>query len=226
MGLLKALCSLLVVIFLSACSIVTINESPDSVDKPPIVEEQPGEVVEEPDKSESEQVTSELLRFFMDNGTVATYLGEGNEYASYESRTQWHNDNTISLYEDNGGSTVLRTYRISKDSIDLIKEQGEFYEEYNPTDDELKALPKLSTFLQLPLVEGATFEDWVIISVNKIVETPYQTFEDVIVLEQTSGNGAINRKYIVNDYGEIKREFIMKDDESEYLVTSILESVK
>jgi hypothetical protein len=206
------------VLLLSACGEVTVNETRNAVDKPPIVKE--------PKKADQELETSELLSFFMENGTVANYLGEGNEYASYQSRTQWHNDNTISLYEDNGGSTFLRTYRITKDSIDLIKEQGEFYEEFNPTDDELNALPALSTFLQLPLEEGAKFEDWVIVGVKKRVETPYQTFENVIVLEQTSENGAINRKYIVKDYGEIKREFIMKDDETEYFVTSALESVK
>ncbi|WP_019415482.1 hypothetical protein [Paenisporosarcina sp. TG20] len=239
MKLVKIFTTLILLLLLSACGEKTISETTNTAEEPKdLVEEkpkevqeenskEPDEVVEEPDQSEegSNQEEVELSSFFMSDGTVASYLGEGNEYASYKSRTQWHNENTVSIYEDNGGTTLLRTYRISNNSIDLIKEEGEYYEEFNPTDDELKNLPKLSTFLQFPIKQGETFDDWLFAEVDLTIDTPYQRFEHVIMLEKTNESNTIQRKYIVKEYGEIKREFIMTEDDNEFTVTSTLESV-
>jgi len=197
-------------------------------------ENEPDTSVEEPDDTETdvnnpdeqEPEIKSLSDFFMSNGTNANYAGEGNEFASYRSRTQWHNDSTVSIFEENGGTTMLRTYRIEDDAIILIKEQGEFYDEFNPSDEELNTLSPISTYLKLPLEEGTTFNNWEITSVDEEVDTPYQTFTDVIVLEKTEDNGSINRKYIAEKYGEIKREFISIEGDQEYIVTSTLESVE
>ena len=90
---------------------------------PTTEEEKPEEIIEEPEEvvEEPELEPVQFSNFFLQDGVTAKYLGEGNEYASYLARTQWHNDNTVSIYEDNGGTTLLRTYRISDESIDLIK---------------------------------------------------------------------------------------------------------
>ena len=199
-------------------------EEPDDADTTTEEPEDTDTTVEEPDEQEPDKKS--LSDLFMSDGTIAKYAGEGNEYASYRSRTQWHNDNTVSIFEENCGTTMLRTYRIKNDAIVLIKEQGEYYEEFNPSDEELDSLSPLSTYLQLPLEVGATFNNWEIISVNKEVETPYQTFTDVIVMEKTEDSGSINRKYIAENYGEIKREFISIEGDQEYIVTSTLESVE
>lgn len=196
------------------------NENDTSVEEPKDTETD----VNEPDEQEPDKKS--LSDFFMSNGTSANYAGEGNEFAGYRSRTQWHNDSTVSIFEENGGTTMLRTYRIEDDAIVLIKEQGEYYEEFNPTDEELNSLSPISTYLQLPLEEGTTFNNWEIISVNEEVETPYQTFTDVIVVEKTEENGSINRKYIAENYGEIKREFTSIEGDQEYIVSSTLESVE
>lgn len=235
MKLVKMITALILLLLLSACGSSTLSEPPDDAEKPiDLVEEkpdenikEPDEVVKEPNESEegSNQEEDEISSFFMNDGTVASYLGEGNEYASYKARTQWHNEDTVSIYEDNGGTTLIRTYRISSNSIDLIKEEGEFYEVYNATDDELKNLPKLSTFLQLPIEKGESFDDWLIVDVDLTIDTPFQRFEHVIMLENTNESGSIVRKYIAKEYGEIKREFIMIEDDNEFIVTSTLESV-
>lgn len=233
MSLFKSFVVLMLFLLLSACGEDPVVDP--SVDETPSSEEkQPEENIEEPEEvvTDPEPVTEpgpnliQLSSFFMQDGATAKYLGDGNEYASYQARTQWHNDHTVSIFEDNGGTTVLRTYRISDVSIDLIQEQGEFYDEYNPTDEELEELPILSTFLQLPLETGEVFDDWEIISVDQTLETPFQLFEQVIVLEKTDDTGAIQRKYIVEEYGEIKREFIMLEEDIEFIVTSTLESVE
>ncbi len=227
----KAVGTICLVLLLSACTLpVTESSSESEQPKPsenqPDVSVEPKKAEESEEPSESEQDTVQLSIFFMPDGTIANYLGEGNEYASYRSRTQWHNDNTVSIFEENGGTTMLRTYRITDEAIVLIKEEGEFYDEFNPTNDELNALPPISTYLQLPLKEGTTFNGWKILSVNETVETPFQPFTNVILLEENNESGSINRKYIVKDYGEVKREFIMKDDDEEFSVTSTLESVE
>jgi hypothetical protein len=221
---------LILFLLLNACGQDSVEPSSDSNAPPSAEEEQRDEVIDEPEDyvAEPEQEPSkvQLSNFFMQDGVTAVYLGEGNEYASYRARTQWHNDYTVSIFEDNGGSTLLRTYRISDESIDLIQEQGEFYDEFNPTDEELQALPKLSTFLKLPVEPGENIDDWEVISVNDTIDTPFQVFKQVIVLEKTDDTGAIQRRYIVEKYGEIKREFIMNEEDIEFVVTSTLESVE
>ena len=221
---------LILFLLLSACSQDAV-ESPSVSNNPPSAEEeQLDEVIEEPEddvaEPEPEPSKIQLSNFFMQDEVTAMYLGEGNEYASYRARTQWHNDHTVSIFEDNGGTTLLRTYRISDESIDLIQEQGEFYDEFNPTDEELQALPKLSTFLKLPIEPGENIDDWEVISVNETIDTPFQVFEQVILLEKSDDTVAIQRRYIVEKYGEIKREFIMNEEDIEFIVTSTLESVE
>ena len=227
MSILKKYVVLLLFLLLSACSDDSVGNPSVSTAPPTTEEEKPEEIIEEPEEvvEEPELEPVQFSNFFLQDGVTAKYLGEGNEYASYLARTQWHNDYTVSIYEDNGGTTLLRTYRISDESIDLIQEQGEFYDEFNPTNEELQALPKLSTFLKLPLETGVSFDGWEIVSVDETVDTPFQTFDQVIVLEKTDDSGAIQRKYIVEEYGEIKREFIMNEEDNEFIVTSTLESV-
>lgn len=225
MKLMKFFVTLLVLLLLSACS-SPFNESTSSTENLTITKPQPDKVVDEPKDAEPKLETNELTSFFMANGTIANYLGEGNEFASYRSRTQWHNANTVSVYEENGGTTMLRTFRVTEEAIFMIKEQGEYYEEFNPTNDELNTLTPLSSYLQLPLEEGASFDDWQVRNVNLTIGTPFKTFNNVLLLEKTDEVGNINRRYIVKNYGEVKREFIMQDGDRDYVVTSTLESVE
>jgi len=227
MSILKSAIVLILISLLSACGEDSVEYPSVSNETPSTEEEQPDEVVAEPEpEPEPEPNKVQLSNFFMQDGVTAVYLGEGNEYASYRARTQWHNDHTVSIFEDNGGTTLLRTYRISDESIDLIQEQGEFYDEFNPTDEELQALPKLATFLKLPVEPGESIDEWKVISINETIDTPFQVFEQVIVLEKSDDTGAIQRRYIVEKYGEIKREFIMNEEDIEFVVTSTLESVE
>ncbi|WP_139311061.1 hypothetical protein [Paenisporosarcina indica] len=221
----KTFSVLVLLLLLSACSESDVSAPPvTSSDQPIHTNEHPSKIVAEPDKSGHE--TLELSSYFMRDGVVANYLGEGNEYASYQARTQWHNENTVSIYEDNGGTTVLRTYRITEDSIDLIQEQGEFYDTFTPSSAELEKLPVISTFLQIPLEKGSTFGKWIIMDVKQTVQTPFRTFDNVIILEMKDESGVTNRKYIAKDFGEVKREFILNEAENDFIVTSTLESMK
>ncbi len=218
MSFLKGFIVLFLLLFLSAC---IDNQKPIQDNYPQTQVEEKPLVAEE---AVSEVV--DLSHFFLKDGSIASFVGEGNEYASYQTRTEWHNDHTVSIYEDNGGTRLIRTYRIEDDSIQLIQEEGEFYGEYDANDDELQRLTPLSTFLQLPLKKGILFDDWMIVSINQTIDTPFKTFHDVIMLEKKTESGSILRKYMVKGYGEVKREFIMDNTTDGFSVTSTIESIK
>ena len=65
-----------------------------------------------------------------------------------------------------------------------------------------------------------------VIELDVTVETPFETFDNAVVLEQASEGGGINRSYLVEGYGEVKREFIMEEEAETFTVTSSLESIE
>ena len=79
--------------------------------------------------------------------------------------------------------------------------------------------------MQKPFEVGATFNDWTIVETDATIETPYQNFEHVLVIEMKDKDFT-NRKYFAKNFGEIKRESVMIiEDEEDFVVTSTLESV-
>lgn len=216
--------------FLSACGYNTETNSNDgsNLNENRNDEERTNEDNDENEQPDfnSDEASIDLSNFFMKDKMVAKYLGEGNEYATYTARTQWHNDHTVSIFEDNGGTILLRTYRITEKAIELINEQGEFYGEFNPTNDELDAMPAISTFLQFPIEKNKEFDGWTIIDVGLTLETPLQEFKDVIQIQKIDVTGSIQNRYIVENFGEIKREFIMDEEDIQFSVTSTIESIE
>ncbi|TWT04942.1 hypothetical protein [Planomicrobium sp. CPCC 101079] len=164
--------------------------------------------------------------YFMKDGTTAHFEGKGNEYADLTIRTEYLKENHVALYEDNGGTVVLRVYRLSKNRVELVKWEAEFYKEYNPTVKQLRALKPISVYLKFPIKKGETVDGRKIVNTDAAVSTPYKKFKKAIVFESKSKDGAINRTYFVKGFGEVKREFIMKEGKNTFKVTSSLESIK
>lgn len=197
---------LLLILLLAACS---PNEAP------------PEPITKEPKEQPiAEQI--DLSDFFMKDGTIAKYQGEGNEFAQLTVKTQWLNERHVNTYTASG-TQVLTTYRIDEDKIVVLQRVPETYEVVTPTEDELKNMKPLYTYLQLPFEKGATFEGWTIIDTTATLETPLQTFQDVIVIEKQGEDDSIIRDYFAKGYGFIKSEFIMKDG---YTVTSTIAEVE
>ncbi|MFD1030217.1 hypothetical protein [Metaplanococcus flavidus] len=195
------------------------DEDPEDVEEAEEPEEPAGK---EPDSDEIDP-----LSFFMDDGTTAQFEGEGMEFATLTIRTDYLEEDYVALYEDNGGTTILKVYRLADDKVELVKEEPEFYDDYNPTSEELEELEAVSTYLEFPLEEGNTFDDRTVVETGATVETPYETFKDAIVLESEESENATNRWYFVEGYGEVKREFITQEEgEEEFTVTSSLESIE
>lgn len=172
--------------------------------------------------SVNEQI--DLKDFFMKDGTVAKYKGEGNEYAQLTITTQWLNERYVNVYTDTTGTVMLHTYRIDEDKIVVLQAVPESYEIVTPSDDELKQMEPKYTYLQLPLEKGATFEDWTVTDIAATLETPLQTFHNVIVIEKQGEEGSINRDYFAIGYGFIKSEYIYKDGYD--IISSTIEEIE
>lgn len=213
-------------LLVTACGQDNANPTPKKEENESTVDEEK-EIDEKPSVKEEEKAPDgySLAGFFMKDGAEVEFKGEGNEFAQFTAKTQWLNDRFVNVYEDNGGTVMLRTFRIDKDKIVVVQEEGESYTEYNPSASELEQLKPQYTYLQLPLKKGEQFDGWTVIDHNAKLDTPLQAFKNVFVIEKEN-EGGINRKYFAEGYGEIKREFIMKEGDEEFIVTSTIEKIK
>lgn len=188
-----------------------------------------GEESPEPDTNEpDEEEEIVLLDYFMPDGSKARYQGEGNEFAELDIETYHLNEQYVVIDENNGGSFIRKIYKVTDNKIAVVSEEMIDLNEDLPTIEELEALDEQSVFLELPLEVGQTIDDWTIIDMDATVETPFQTFNDAIVLEMVS-DGFTNTKYIVQDYGEVLRETIMESEDEgdeDFIVRSSLKSVE
>lgn len=159
--------------------------------------------------------------FFLPDSSLASFKGDGNEYAAYTARTVWHDDRHVTVYEDNGGTVMARTYRLEENRVVIVREEGEQYTDYTPSEAQLNALEPLSIYLEAPLEEGRTFDGWTVVDDAAVVVTPLRAFNNVIVIERES-EGAVIRSYFARGYGEIKQSFEMDS----FTVTSVIESLE
>lgn len=176
---------------------------------------------EEPEIDENDP-----YRFFMEDGTIAHFKGEGNEFAEFTVRTVYLAENHLATYEDNGGTTVLKVYRIEGDTADLVLEQPEFYEEYNPSLEELNALQPIARYFELPIDVEDQVNGKEVVLLDSLAVTPFKKFDHAIMTEKIEEDGAIVRTYFVEGYGEVKREFVMGEGADEFRVTSSLEKIE
>src|SRR5699024_5602469 len=113
-------------------------------------------------------------------------------------------------------------FRVTDDQVDVIRREGEMYKEDQATAEELDKLTTLYIYLKLPLEKGAKFDDWEVVEVDGTLDTPYDTFKDVITIEKDEDD-ILTRLYFAKDYGEIKREVVMEDESM--TVTSTIKNV-
>ncbi len=180
------------------------------------------------DSHDSEEAAVDPYDYFLEDGSTARFEGYGNEFAEFTLKTDYMEANHVATYEENGGTVVLRVYRLLDDRIELVKQEGEFYDEYTASFEELEALEVISTYLEFPIEEGQQIGDATVVETGTSLETPYQNFDDVFMLESFEGeDGAVNRNYFVKGYGEVKREFRGNvDDPDDMAVTSTLASIE
>lgn len=179
-------------------------------------------------ENEPEETEGDLKCYFKPADSTATFIGDGNEFASYTERTKWLAENYVATIIDNGGAVVMKVYRVLDDKIILVMDElveGTPEDATYPDIGSLTGLPALEIYLAGPIEVGTTFGNWTIVETNMTLATPYQTFKNVLVIEET-GEGFTNKKFFVEDYGVIKTESIMSLELSEeVIVTSTLENL-
>ena len=202
-------------------AVIIIGCSADEVEEKEVLQ---NKTLPPTNEENGENITEVLLSdFFLPNGSKAHYKGEGNEFATLDIEVKIINDLYTVVEENNGGVLLRKIYRLEADRIDLLSGNPINPDEKMPTVAELDNMLPLETYLQKPFVEGTTFGDWEIVKTGVDIETPYNFFQDAIVVQMTDP-AFINRRYFVAGFGEVKRESIMIASEGEnHIVTSTLE---
>lgn len=169
---------------------------------------------------------ADMAAFFLDDGAIAHFQGEGNEFATYTTRTEWLDERHVNVYENNGGVEFAKSYRIDDDRIVVLREEALQTENEIVSIEDVKDLEPLRSYLIFPLAVGIQIDTWTVVSVDEIVDTPLQQFNNVIVLEETFEDGAVSRSYFATGFGEIKRSYTALDGDNPFEVTSTIESIE
>ncbi|WP_341302891.1 hypothetical protein MHB44_11490 [Lysinibacillus sp. FSL H8-0500] len=178
------------------------------------------------DKQSGAQDQTSLLSYFPPDGSVASFQGEGNEFASFTLKTSYLDTQHIAQIEDNGGVTLLKIYRITDTSIDLIYREPVDSNPSMPSAAEVASYPVLETILQKPLQVGMSFQGWTIESTTATVDTGTTVYQDVIQLSRTEDQ-MTTTKYFAKDIGLIRKEDTMETEQDEpFVVTSTLQKIE
>ncbi|MGG2073847.1 hypothetical protein AB1J28_10885 [Lysinibacillus irui] len=178
------------------------------------------------DKQPVEQDQTSLLSYFPPDGSTAYFQGEGNEFASYTLQTSYLDSQHIAQIEDNGGVTLLKIYRISDSSIDLVYREPVDSKPSLPSATEAASYPVLETILQKPLKVGTSFQGWTIQSTTATVHTGTTVYQNVIQLSRTDDK-VTTTKYFAHGIGLIRSEDTMETDQEEpFIVTSTLQKIE
>jgi hypothetical protein len=175
----------------------------------------------------NEQTPISLLDYFPSPPLEKSFLGNGNEFAQY---TETFYENSGEFYPsivNNGGTRMLRVYKVTEDEISIVYEQAEYYEETIPEISTIEPDFSSKPLVQSPVEIDKTAGDWKIISLTEQVTVPYGEYTDVIVIEKQNEDKSVNRQYWAPKVGKIKDEFYLEDENgTAYEVTSELQTTK
>ena len=215
------------ILFVSACADRSVpNDESSNVDVEATAQKNSGgeRGTNEGTPRQNEATALPMRDFFLEDGSKAHYKGEGNEFAGFTIEVAQPYEDYFVIHENNGGTLVRQIYKINEGTIETLEKTIVDYKDEFPTLEEMEKMKPIAIYLQQPFKVGTTFGDWRITKTGETVETPFRTFDNAFVIEQ-QGTDAINRKYFVQGFGEVKREAIQTTEGMEFTVTSTLESV-
>lgn len=141
-------------------------------------------------------------------GSSWQYLGEGNEYASFNRLVIFAKENRAQVKSDNGGTVAAMVFEITDTAITRIYMKGEEYGNPNFLD----AAPNENLIiLKTPLETGTIWENSTggtreITDVNAVVNTPAGRFEKCVKVKITNPDSAIY-EYYKEGVGLVRSEF-------------------
>lgn len=164
---------------------------------------------------------SPLQLFFKEDQTKAIFSEERSDGTSFTEETFWLSENYVKTIVKKQGEVTYKIYRITRESIELIYEAQT---QPQATVAELNQMAAKKIFLTLPLEIGTTLEDWTVTNVAHQLETPFETFYDVIELTQEA-DGQIIRQYFASGFGLIKETISIPSgkgiNETSYLLNAL-----
>ena len=140
-----------------------------------------------------------------------SFKGEGIEYASFKRNIMYVDNEYLQLTDDNGGTVVVKIYKVTDEKIIELYSEGEFYEEKNLI-PEIEGNKKGNIILKTPLEVGNKWESEEqkreIVLVKQIINVPAGAFHQVIKVKisYTESNN-IGYEYFAPNIGLIKREY-------------------
>ncbi len=204
----KQLILLVVVTVLSACSEVE-KEADIAVENMSVVAA---------DYALAYENASPLQLFFKEDQTRAVFREEGNTDISYIEETYWLSESYVKTLVEKDHKTWNSIYRITENTVEIIYEG---VAELDATVAELEQMPAKGIFLSLPLEVGTSFEGWLITDVDWEIETPFETFDQIMVLTKENG-GEIIRRFFAPGFGLVKESRTVEKEEHSIETTFLL----
>lgn len=157
--------------------------------------------------SKEETALKPSVFFPLGLGYTWEYAGEGNEYAAFNRKVVFADNNLYQIREDNGGTVSAAVFKVSPSDITRVFFKGEAYGE----ESYLKSEPNESmTILKIPLIVGTKWQEpngtREIVSINEVVSTPSGNYSDCIKVKISSQDSTVY-EYFKDGIGMVKREF-------------------
>lgn len=169
---------------------------------------------------------NELADFFPETANKQyVYVGEGNEYASYEVFTDYESKNRKQTRTNNGGTESVKVMALEENQLVVLINRGEIYTRENwlqqllPENNE-----EQEVLIKAPLKVGTSWNaigdrKKSITAINVPIMTPVGMFETIEITTQGADDKEVN--YYAPDIGLIKSIF----SSDVYNVTSTLSEI-
>ncbi|WP_066288573.1 hypothetical protein [Bacillus sp. FJAT-29937] len=165
--------------------------------------------------------------YFPQENKTYVYRGEGNEYAAFSEFFYQRTDSYLPSIVENGGTRILKIYKLTDEGIYQVYNRPEFYDEEIPPLAELEKEFNPIPLLIKPLQAEKTFNGFTIVQTNAELLLPIGEVKNVVIIEQQDEeNKTIVRKYWAPGLGMVKQEFVSSEKNTEeFSVTSELEKI-
>src|SRR6056297_1464879 len=162
----------------------------------------------------------------LNSGMKYSYKGEGNEFASIKRKNMFIEDNYLQFTENNGGTVVVKIYKVSDQQKSEVYKQGEFYEENNLISKVKEKENINQIILKAPLKVGNSWNNnnqkREIVSLDQKVEVPAGIFYQVIKIKINYKDSTnIGYEFYAPNIGLIKTEYRGEG----FVIKSLLESL-
>lgn len=161
---------------------------------------------------------SPLQLFFKEDQTRAVFREEGSNDTFYTEETFWLSESYVKTLVKKDRETRCSIYRITESTVEIVYEGAP---ELDATVAELEQMPSKGVFLSLPLEVGTSFDGWLITDVNLEVETPFETFNQIMVLTKENGGEKIQR-FFAPGFGLVKEARAVSTEELPVETTFLL----